>query len=269
MSMRYLFFVLAFSALATACFSPAEGCLDTEATNFDATADEDCCCTYPSLALDVEQNFGDKVFAADRWFMLDSGDSLRFKSIVFYLADFQMFNGSAWLAVADTLRLKTYPDTLEKTFTDDFQLIRRTPGAYTLGEFRASGDFSEAKFSLGLSAAANQIIPALAPASHPLRPQAEAVWLENQGFALAKIVFERDTASATPPDTLAFFPPDFSQIEMRFPGNFTHKSGYDFRLTLSVDFKKWFAGVDLPADDIPAIKTKVAANLTAGFAVSQ
>ena len=37
----------------TACFEPQEGCTDIAATNFDASADENCtdCCTYPKLQL--------------------------------------------------------------------------------------------------------------------------------------------------------------------------------------------------------------------------
>ena len=253
------------------CFEPVEGCLDTSATNFEATADNDCCCIYPNLILDVEQYFGGDsvVFLNDRWYRLGTGDSLRFKSIVFYLADFQLFQNGTWLPVADTARLRTYPDSVEQKFTDDFLLIRRTPGSYTVGEFRTEGNFTELKFSLGLGDAANKIIPALAPANHPLRPQAERLWLENQGFALARIVFERDTATATPPDTLAFFPPGFSKIDMAFPGSFAHKSGYDFHLKLLVDFRQWFEGVDLSDDDIQTIKNKVGANLPNGFAVSQ
>lgn len=268
---RQFLFCCLLATVFSACFEPVEGCLDTSATNFEATADNDCCCVYPNLILDVEQYFGGDtvVYLADRWYKLDTGDSLRFKTIVFYLADFQLFQDGVWLPVADTLRLKTYPDSAEQRFTDDFQLIRRTPGSYTLGEFRTAGDFTEVKFSLGLSDAANKIIPVLAPTNHPLRPQAELLWAENQGFALAKIVFERDTATATPPDTLALFPPGFPKIDLTFPGSFDHQSGYDFRLKLKVDFRQWFEGVDLSADDIQTIKNKVAANLPQGFAVSQ
>jgi len=261
--------LLAFSA----CYEPREGCLDIEATNFDAAADNNCCCTYPALRLTLLPRFDTLVWKPDTAYEYAPGRWFRLHQAVFYLSDFQLVQGGTAFSVRDTLGLSVFGaagDTLREVFTNDFQLIRRTTENYTVGTFRPAGTFESVRFQVGLPDAVQHVIPALTPDGHPLRPQNENLWLgADTGFVALKLVFSRDTLGSTIPDTLVFSRPDFTGADVQAGGVFRHESGFDFSLKLTADYRALFQGVDLTTVDIPAWKTRIAANLPAALRVSQ
>ncbi len=265
--------LVAFAAASLcSCNDPVKGCLDVAATNFDVNADENCCCIYPKLILDVEQNFGDStVYLPEGKYEYAPGQWLRLNSVAFYLADFQLVQNGATFRPTDSLDLKVFPDSLAQKFQNDFLLVRRTPGTLPIGTFRQADEFSEIRFVVGLPDAARQVVPGLAPTGHALRSPLSGMWNSGQKFAFAQVVFARDTATGTATDTLNFFPPDFPKIDFSTTPALPlkHKTGYDFHVKLTVDFKKWFAGLDLSNADPTAIKAAVWANLPASFSVSQ
>jgi hypothetical protein len=256
-----------------ACHTPVKGCLELAATNFDASADKNCCCEYPKLVFNIDQYFGDSdVYIPGKLVEWSPGNLGRLNSVVFYLSDFQVQQNDEFMPVTDTIRLKTYPNSASQLFTNDFQLVRRikSPKEYKIGEFREGGSFSAVKFSLGLSETANQVIATQAPSGHPLQTQEEYLWLnQTDGYVFLQIILTRDTAASTLPDTLNFTKADFAKKEMNFTGDFTHKEGYDFTLLMNLNFKPWFEGIDWVMDDQIAIKSKIVQNLPNAFHVVQ
>ncbi|MCC6461129.1 MAG: hypothetical protein IT260_11700 [Saprospiraceae bacterium] len=259
--------------LLTCCAEQEEGCLDIEATNFNAAADKSCCCTYPSLNFEILHRFDTLVWKPDTAYSYAPGKWFRMKSIVFYLSGFQLTQNNFDIPVSDTLGFKAWGsagDTISQTLTNDFLLVRRTATAYKAGTFRPSGEFTDLQFGLGLPAEAQEVIPALAPSGHPLRLQGENLWLgRDTGFVALKLVLTRDSLSSTPPDTLVFSRPDFEQLVIKKSGLFQHQSGYNFDLTLTLDYRELFRDVDLSAGSISALKTQIIANLPQVFRVSQ
>lgn len=267
---RLLLFVC--PLLFTACFEPKEGCLDIAATNFEAGADKDCCCTYPKLVLTVNQVYDTLPFRGDSLYPDAVGRFFRIKSIAFYLSDFHLFQNNKEYQVSDTLTLNTFlgADTSKTLFTDDFLLVRRTPVEYEVGSFRQDGQFEELNFRLGLSAEAQKVIPFKAPAGHPLSAQTDSLWRGNSsGFVWLQAVVVRDSMAATPPDTLRFTQADLGQPIIGATGLFVHPTGYDFPLILTVDYKQMFLGINSSTDDISQWKSKIIANLEDTFSVSQ
>jgi len=256
-----------------ACYQPREGCLDIEATNFDAAADNNCCCTYPALRLTLLPRFDTLVWKPDTAYEYAPGRWFRIHQAVFYLSEFQLVQNGVAIPVSDTLGLSVFgaaSDTLREVFTNDFQLIRRTTENYTVGTFRTPGAFESVQFRVGVPDAAQRVIPALTPDGHPLRPQNEGLWLgPDTGFVALKLVFSRDTLGSTVPDTLVFSQPDFAGVVVQTNGAFQHEGGYDFSLKLTADYRTLFQGVDLTIVDIPAWKTRIAANLLNALRVSQ
>lgn len=259
--------------LFVSCAEEVEGCLDIEATNFNAAADKNCCCTYPSLQLEILHRFDTLVWKPDTAYSYAPGKWFRMKSIVFYLSGFQFVQNGVDLPVSDTLAFKAWGsagDTLTQTLSNDFLLVRRTATAYTAGTFRPSGNFDQVQFRLGLPAEAQQVIPGLAPSGHPLRLQNEQLWLgRDTGFVALKLVLTRDSLSSTPPDTLVFSRPDFDALPIQKDGLFQHRSGYNFNLRLTLDYREMFRDIDLSATDISALKSQIVANLPQVFHVSQ
>lgn len=257
-----------------ACGEPRKACLDIEATNFDAAADEDCCCEYPQLRIDsLLPRFGTLVWKPDTAYEYSPGKWFRMKSIVYYLSDFQLFQNGVAIPVSDTLTFQTWGpggDTTQTTLTDDIQLVRRTSTAYEVGTFRPPGLFESLQFRVGLPSAAQAVIPALAPAGHPLQIQAENLWRgRDTGFVALQIVLTRDTLPGAQADTILIGRPDWENITVKKDGAYWHEGGYDFRLKIIADYRELFRDVDLSGTDISAWKPKIAANLPNVFSVLQ
>ena len=269
-----LFIYIIFSL--SACFEPQEGCTDIAATNFDASADKNCadCCTYPKLLLEVVQRYDTVTFLENRAYEASNGQWFILKSASFYLSDFQVFQNGESFMVSDTVGLRTFApagsDTLREIFTDDFVLVRRVPLVNEVGTFRTDGVFEKVRFRVGLDADAQRVIPRLAPAGHPLRIQSDSLWHGRAaGFVFAQVIVARDTFPGTIPDTLALTQSELPDFSPEGNGAFVHETGYNFTVTLTVDYKKLLEGIDWTTGDISAWKTRIAANMQGAFSVSQ
>ncbi len=258
------------SLLFSNCYKPVSGCLEIEATNFQATADENCCCEYPKLKISVEQNFDSLVYIPDRKYQLENGEWIKIKAITFYLSDFQLIKNGETFEPTDTVHLKTFPNGVENVFKNDFSIVRRTPSVFSLGEFLPDGKFSTVNFRIGLTDAANKVKPTEASKTHPLFTQSEKMWEnETEGYRFLRMEFARDTFSATLPDTIFWTKKDLPISPLTFAGDFNHQVGHDFELILKVDFAEWFAGVKLSDNDNLQLKSKIVSNLPSSFSVSQ
>lgn len=269
------FCLLLLAFVQTACFEPKKACLDIDATNFDASADEDCCCEYPQLLMNAVQRYDTLQYLPDSLYAGTDGRLFRIKKVIFYLSDFQLFQNGGIVMVSDSVNLKTYAatgnDTISRTFTDDFVLVRRTPVENSVGDFRPGGTFEKIRFRLGLSPEAERVIPQLAPSAHPLRIQSDSIWYgRDAGYVFLQAIVVRDSMAATRPDTLSFTKSELSDFFIEQTSSFIHQSGgYNFTLTLTVDYKKMFEGVDWTTGDISTWKSKIATNLPNVFSVSQ
>ena len=242
--------IFLFVLILSSCFEPREGCLDIAAVNFNASADKDCCCRYPSLVLSVEQMYDTLLFRQDSVYVGTNGELFRIKKILFYLSDFQLIKAGELYQVSDTVHLQSYgstlQDTIEETFRDDVLLVRRTPVDYTIGSLREDGYFETFKCRLGLS---------------------EDLY-QNQ-YAFMEVIVVRDTSVSTLADTLRFDRSDIGDFYIEGNGSFLHNTGYDFPMTLNADWSKLFDGINWSTHDINAWKSTIVANLPSVFTVSQ
>ena len=263
-----LFGPLALLALVvfTACYEPKKGCLDIEAVNFDATADENCCCNYPRLFVRLEHRYDTLTFREGDVYQQPSGHWFRLQKVIFYLSDFKVYRGTEVFGVTDSLKMYVFgagaADTLQQYLTNDFVLARRTPLEYAAGAFPESGIFDRVQCRLGLPNAAQSVIPAKAPANHPLSEQTERLWLDRtRGFEAMRVIFNRDTLGATAPDTISLSRPDFDNFMLQGAGTFVHESGYDFYVLLVADYRELFSGIDLTQGSPSSWKAQFVANL--------
>jgi len=255
------------------CFEPKEGCLDIAGTNFDVAADKDCCCEYPQLVLSINQIYDTLPFRNDALYPDAQGNLFRIISVAFYLSDFQFFQNGNRFQISDTLTLNTLvgTDTSAQVFIQDFELVRRAPVQYAVGTFRQDGIFERLTFRVGLTDSAQQIIPFKVPNGHPLAPQSDRLWVGNAaGFVFLQAVVVRDSAlTSADADTLRFTQADLGQSILEANGPFLHPTGFDFPLTLEVDYRVMFEGVIWSQYDISAWKSQISLNLPNAFRVIQ
>lgn len=260
-----------------ACFDPKEGCLDATATNFDAAADEDCCCEYPNLVLEFRQRFGADPFDPNQAYLDAAGLPFYLRGASFYFSDFQVLRGSEVFLVPDTLTLNAFSpsgnDTIRERYQNDFALARSSGQIDNkIGGFRANGVFDDVRFRLGLNDDAQRVIAPLAPAGHPLSIQVDSLWHgRTAGYVFAQLVVQRDTAAGNAlRDTLAFNAADIGAFFIEKKGaTFSKETGYDFRLILTADYQRLLEGVDWSKGDKNTWKSQVVKNLSKAFDVSQ
>lgn len=272
MTLRHYFWLVNLLLLA-GCYEPREGCLDVSAVNFDASADENCCCEYPALKMSVLHRFDSLLWQPDAVYVNNLGQAFRLRSVALYLSDFELEQNGQLYRIQDTIALKTRPlsgtDTALTTFVNDFQLLRRTPTEYAIGLFPFSGAFQSVRFAVGLPDSAQAILPAQTPPGHPLQPQPEGLWLgQDTAYAHLFLVVQSDTAD-TRLDTLRFFRPDYDPIMIKDTRNFVGETGFDFKLRLTINYAVLFRNLNWQNGDISAWKTAIAANLPQAFSVSQ
>jgi hypothetical protein len=239
--------LLLFVLTQNACFDPRDGCLDIAATNFNVYADKNCCCTFPNLTLTVDQVYDTLLFRQDSLYAGTGGHLFRIKSVAFYLSDFELFKNGTSFKMGDSLVLKTYDaannDTINQIFTDDFTLIRRTPLNNEVASFREDGIFDAIKFRLGLNTGAEKIISALAPTSHPLRPQPEN--LSQSGYVFLQAIIVRDSMAATVADTLNFVRSDIGDFFIEGRWQFSAQNRLRFPDEIAGRLESAFSGSSL------------------------
>jgi hypothetical protein len=274
MNVKNPIFLLLFALFGLGCFDPKEGCLDIAATNFDASADEDCCCTYPGLIFSVDQKWDTKPFRRDSVFALDNGKLIRLHNVLLYLSDFQMERNGAAFKTTDTIQLqafaKTGQDTIKEVYLNDFELISLDNSTANTGVFRTSGNFDAVQFRFGLSNDANRVIASKVRVGHPLRPGTDSLWLSKTlGYALLKVVFSPDTLRTSPRDSVLLTRADMGDLFFRQTGKFSSELGYDFRLRMNIDLKKLLGKTNWSIPDKTQWKKEIIANLPGAFNVSQ
>ncbi len=267
-------FLLLSVMLCASCFDPKEGCLDIAATNFDASADEDCCCSYPGLIFSVDQKWDTLPFRRDSVFALDNGKLIRLHDVLLYLSDFQMEKNGSVFKNSDTIQLEVYPktgkDTLKEVFLNDFELISLDNSTANTGVFRTAGQFDALQFRFGLSNDANRVIARKVRLGHPLRQGADSLWLSpTQGYALIKVLLSPDTTRNSPRDSVLLTRADLGDLFFRQTGSFTSELGYDFRLKMNIDLKKLLGKTNWSIPDKTQWKKDIIANLPGAFSVSQ
>lgn len=274
----YVYLLMAVAGLAfEACFDPKQGCLDAAATNFDAAADEDCCCEYPNLVLEFRQRFGTDPFDPNKVYLSTANKPFYLRGTSFYFSDFEVLRGNEVFSVPDTLTLRAFAptgkDTLRELYQNDFALARSSGQIDSkIGRFRTDGTFDGVRFRLGLNDNAQRVIAPLAPAGHPLAIQTDSLWYGRAtGYVFAQLVVQRDTASANAVrDTLAFTAADIGAFIIEKKGTtFTKRVGYDFRLILIADYQMLLDGVDWSKGDKNTWKSQVVQNLSKAFSVTQ
>jgi len=283
-----LFIVFAIVLLQTSCYEPTEGCLDIEATNFDASADEQCesCCNYPQLKLSIFHAIETQssimedsciFFSADA--ALTNDDSTTFfqiKNMFYYLSDFRLtLSTGDVVQVSDSIQLNILEDavTLAEKDTmviDDFLLVKRTAFNYTLGEFIAPGNYEKIQFKVGLNSRLNTTNPDTLSSTHPLGISADSMHtgFRSSGYVLQKFELVRDTMNLPDSKTYDILDPFSNTIEISLDYPFTLAPGFDATLPLKVNYSKWLSGIDFVTDDDVTIKSKIVINTAEAFSIT-
>lgn len=254
--------LLSLLCIVAGCYEPKEGCLDIAATNFDPTADENCCCLYPGLIFAVDHLADTIRIHPDSIYYDHVGHPFRIPYFQFYISDIRLTNSDGVVEqVVDTIRVY-YPagggvDSV--AVTDDITLIHQDAFSFAAGTLRATGVFEKIQFRIGLAAPVLYSAPGWYETGHPLAVQAPAMWDSLAGYYSLNAGILRDTAQ---PDIISAIraPAIHHTVELEFLIPIAAIEGYDTELTLQVDYLKWLEGIDVLADSEVDMIAKIVNN---------
>ena len=257
--------------MIAACYEPESGCLDVEATNFDASADDPCpdCCTYPSLNFEIKHVFGDTVLPFGTPFTLDSIHYFRLTNWRFYLSGLKLIAAGDTIGVLDTISLVLDENGLisKELVEDNYAIASRSIFSVNMGTIRFSGFVDDIRFQVGLDAQSNQTAADSMPSGHPLAAQTDSMFFDvDRGYIFNKIQFQRDTITGSDTTTLEIGT-DASLVVLDFPFNQSITKGDNITINLQLDYKLWLKGINFVADSDENIISKIVVNTPEAFSL--
>jgi hypothetical protein len=157
--MKKLLFLLPIIILFSNCRETTEGCLDPEASNFDPSADEICCCEYPQFSIRFSYNnyaIDTTTFALSSVYNDDGNNPYYVNNINLYLSDFELVRAdNSVLRISDSLDVILQNGT-STNIIDDIIILKPNTFKYDIGTTITSGDFVKIRFKVGLNEIVNQ-----------------------------------------------------------------------------------------------------------------
>lgn len=269
----FLFGILLFNFYN--CAEPAEGCIQIAASNFDVSADIDCCrkegeccCTFPAMSLNFfyKLNTGDTLanpatnFKIGRYYPLENSlDSIRIDSFQLFVANTRPLNSTLEdsLQVIENIRLLSADGlggTVEASYPDNLALIDFENFRYTLGTYQSTLTYDKFNYSLGIPEYLARVEPNDVLDAHPLGGEYTVLYVDEDrryisgrvGFRLKRAQEERFVVHEITNST---------QIEQELSLPTSIEKGSELRIVMRINTLDVFKGIifDVPNEDIGLI----------------
>ncbi|MFT5264524.1 MAG: hypothetical protein ACI8YQ_003270 [Polaribacter sp.] len=266
--------VLLLLCFFTSCKDDIEGCKDINASNWNASADSSCedCCIYPELKLNISHAYGNTTFRYREPYKDVALNVFTVLSIRYYLSDFSLTTDMETYVVTDSLETTTIVDGVVSENTaihDDASFVTVGTSTTSLGDFPSNNLFLDSlSFYLGLSQPLNSVDPGSVPNSHPLAPKADSMyWDESRGYIFQRLAIIPDTAVA---DTLILeIGGDDLLRKITLAYGKTTLTGFDQNISIKIDYKCWFTGINFAMDREDVLKEKIVSNMSKSFSISE
>jgi len=123
------YLVLVFGIIS--CYTPQDGCLDPESTNYSIVGDRDCedCCVYPTIKLSVFHQNGDTTLFLDNNDTLinNLGQEYSIVKYVYFLSDFKMETPDGPVEVQDSIQLDIPDGTIHTKLLNTNRFTSEVP----------------------------------------------------------------------------------------------------------------------------------------------
>lgn len=229
-------------SLLFSCYQPKEGCLDSRAVNYDVSADDLCCCTYPNLYFTIGYFYDGEGFRSDRVYYMGS-DSFKISSLDILISDVALVKSGDSSGV-DSVRNMLLSDGEEMLFRDDFAHLKTGVSRTTIGRFLATDTFDRLDFSFGLNKGLD-INPKSLSSIHPLSPELSG-WTDSTGFAFMRMTLIRGASFS---DTLSLWVgEEAGDLPLQLPINIITKKGTETEISLQMSISDWMQRIDVGMD---------------------
>jgi len=251
------------------------GCLDVQATNYQVDAEDPCgdCCDYPELRVSFRHRWVQEdttsAFGNDTALFQLNDYQLRFPSVQYYVSNMRLVRANGTEVLLDDeldITVGSGADTTTLTIPDNFLLVEAGSfQTYVAGSYRYEGNFTELRFELGVTEPARLATPDNYPDNHPLAAQSPSMFTSSAGY-----LFSRMAVITNPADSLARVisttETDMTQT-VSLPITFTLDRGFNTSISLAVNYRAWFSGVDWDQQSDVEIAERIVGNQPSSFSV--
>lgn len=252
-----IFFFIFASMVLTCCYQPKEGCLDIYATNFDVTADNNCCCKYPVIQIGFTHKINDQAFNSSDTIVNDLGQSFKINDFSFYFSNFRFTgNTSADLSTQDTLHLPGDNTTI--ILKNDLLLVRSATSSLTTGRLIQKEDFSKVKLKVGVPDEANAVSFSSVPSSSILSRQPDSLFTPDVGYLSFRYSFTNGVGQGSSERIIRVF----EDVDLSFDIIIPLKLAFNLCMDMVIDHKQVFHNIDVINDSDEVVKNKLIQNLS-------
>ncbi len=255
--------------LLSSCYEKQEGCLDSNAVNFDFEADEtccpeedseDCCCDYPEMRMTVKHIAGEGNMSLGTPYYNDLGQLYMIESVAFFTSGYSVQDGT-WYGVNDTVEVNS-PDGHILLVADDATEISRSAFEFPVGKFLRPGMYDSLRFSIGLDSILNSADTADFQTNHPLRPSNNVLYNDSTGYLMYRVELVTDTTTS---EVRTFSVPAFPPSSLTMAIDLEHEKGQNLSLPVEIDYSEWFKAIDFDLDSDSLVAEKVKRGLLRSF----
>jgi hypothetical protein len=252
----------------SACLVPERGCLDIEATNYNVSADENCCCTYPSLVLNVSYLAGSVPFNPSIAYNDADGNAFFIRRLALYLSDFGLEKSGQVFKAKDTVLLYTGQDgALDSSlFIGNISLINRSAFSLKVGDFAEGGSFDKLHFLFGLPEEANNNLQNRYQRGHPLFIQIDSMHTfdQKEGYLFFSMLVE--SAETGVQRRLQIWNNPNSRNIVK-PINFTSTRGFDRTISFGIDYLYFLQSGNYLTDSDEFLRNAILSGLNNAFVI--
>lgn len=251
------------------------GCLDVRATNYQVDAEDPCgdCCEYPELRVSLRHRWvledTTLAFGNDTALFSLNGYRLRFPDIRYYLSNIRLVRTDGTEVLLDDeldITIGTGADTTTISIPDNVLLVEAGSFRnFVPGTYRYEGNFKELRFEIGVTAPANQATPAAYPDNYPLAEQSPTMYTDEEGYTFTRVEVITD-----PADTLSRVIKTTETQKAQtvsLPITFKLDRGFNTSISLSVNYRAWFADIDWEQLSDAEVAERIVGNQPTSFSV--
>lgn len=259
MSKNRIFIFLALLVfVASSCYDPISGCLDSEAVNYDIDGDTDCedCCIFPTIKMSIFHQNGDTTFFLEDTLVNNLGQEYSIIKFAYLISDFSMITSDGQeYKILDSIELDVADGT--EWVKDDVVRVRRDGFSYVYGTTIFDGQGEQLSFQVGLDDKINQNRFTTEVSDHPLTNDVDSLFREDSGdYTFQRIQVAQGIEFK---DTVIYdvFGSDNVQ-QVNFDVAYESVRGSDKTVIIEARYNHWFEDVDFETMSKTEIESMIA-----------
>lgn len=238
--MRLFGLIIMMGILYASCNTRIEGCLESNAENFDLNAELACdgCCTYPSMGLTLTQRWGDENFSNADTLADMHGQPYKIEDLRYFLTTWSWTNDAGERFTVDSVENEC--NNIAFRYTPDNVIIDTRKFAYTFGTIREHPVTDAVYFSLGLTRDFS-CLDDEDPTVPPELTENSPLWNPaTSSLETMRLIIRRDLDTTTL-DTI--FMDVSSNRALGY--ELVIEKGFDTQFLLTIDYARLFTEVDI------------------------